>query len=731
MNDFFVRQKDFKECGIASLAMVCNILGRRVDPEYIGSFCIPSKEGISIKAIRDCASELGLDSKSGKLDCDNLRRVPCPAILFWDNGHFVVLYGFDKKGRFLIADPMSKKLRFTEEELKKHWLIEGTSTGIAIIFETTDRFFCINKEEGKAKNSLMSHLKNYIFPYSRYYLAFLFGLFVAGSIQLLFPFLTQFIVDHAIPEKNIHLIWLILAGELLIVIGNTASDFIRRWILVAMTNKMSLVMKGDFIIKFFNLPVEFYDRKTTGDILQRINDFDRIQSFLVSRLIGAVYCFILISGLMAIMGIYSLPVFSVIVAFIIIYVVWTITFLRKRKEMDLVFFKVNSDANDAMMELVGSAQEIKVQGCQSHQLLKWEKRYAAVMDVQMRNLVIQQRLDGGKIFLAQVRNLIVNVIAAVQVIDGTLTLGEMFAIMFIIGQVSVPIEQLISFILDYQDFKISLERITEVHSSRDEKQLFGKIAPDNISQKDIIYKEVSYIYPNETNREAVSNVSFRIQAGKVNAIVGTSGSGKTTLIRLLLGYYKCSHGEILAGDRPIDTFDIQQWRARIGAVLQNGRVFNDTIVNNIALCEHPDNIDWMRIRMASETAGLTEFVERKVAGWHTMLGKDGEGLSQGQKQRILIARAVYRNPDILIMDEATNSLDTKTERIITDNLTGFCKGRTVIIIAHRLSTVKNADNIIVMDNGKLTELGTHEELVKKKGEYYKLVSAQLDLTGEE
>ena len=544
---------------------------------------------------------------------------------------------------------------------------------------------------------------------------------------MLLPFLTKIIVDRGIPYKDLNLIWLILAGELVIVFGKTISDFIRRWLLVKITNKIGLVMNGDFIIKYLSLPMDYYDRKTTGDILQRINDFSRIQTFLTSRLLSSIFSFIMVLGLMSVIYCFSGLIFIVISGCVLLFAGWTAIFLKKRKATDILFFRSNAQSNDVTMQLISAPQEIKVQGCYCYQLLNWEKAKADVMDIQIQNLTIHQKLEGGKVFIKEVRNLVVNVVAATQVIDGSLSMGAMFAIMFIVGQLSSPIEQLVNFILDFQDLKLSLERVTEIHDLKSEKDLFGNEEFTELNKKDIQFRNVSFRYCEGNSQPAINNVSFRIPAGKITAIVGASGSGKTTLIKLLLGYYKCSEGDILISDKNIQTLNIEKWRNGIGTVLQNGVIFNDTIAKNISLTDNIDEVDWMKMKTAARIANIEEFIGKKVSGWNTVLGKEGAGLSQGQKQRILIARAIYRDPKILILDEATNSLDSETEKIITDNLSEFYCGRTVIIIAHRLSTVLNADNIIVLKDGSILEQGTHDDLIKHRSAYYNLIKNQLEL----
>jgi len=704
--------------------MICAIFGKKYSIEFIEKHCAYSKNGMSVRALREGAKNIGLDSRAGRVDKENLQKIPLPAIMLLDGDHYVVLYGIDKRGKYLVADPMTGKRILSKFDLDNHWSEGMTGKGIVVIFEKTYQFGLIY--ENQKKRQIYSKLFKYFSPFPTHFLSFFIGVLIGGAIQILFPFLTQIVVDVGIPNKDINLIWLILAGELIVVFGRTAGDFIRRWLLVRIANKVSLEMNGDFILKFLSLPMDFFEKKTVGDTLQRMDDFSRIQSFISSRLLGSIYSMLLVVALMAVLYHYSVIVFVIIISCTASFIVWTAAFLKKRKDMDNLLFKANARLQDVTMQMVGTPQEIKIHGCHDYQISQWEVAKAKVLEIQVNNLRLVQKQDGGKVFIKEIRNLVVNVTAASLVISGNLSLGGMFAIMFIMGQISNPIEQVINFILDFQNFKISLERVSEVHETPSENSFYGNLIAKNINNCDIIFENVSFRYVNDGSPFVLKDVSLRIPAGKITAIVGPSGSGKTTLIKIILGYYKCTKGNIFIGNNNLVDLNIKEWRNNCGVVLQNGKIFNDTITKNISLCDDPKLVDRTRLFEAASIANILGFVEQKPAGFDTILGKDGAGLSQGQKQRILIARAVYRDSKILIFDEATNSLDSETEKVITHNLSTFYKGRTVIIIAHRLSTVVDADKIVVMENGMIAEEGSHNELIKQQDKYYNLIRNQLD-----
>ena len=583
----------------------------------------------------------------------------------------------------------------------------------------------MSSTEGKnIKVHSLNFLNKYISPYKKYFIQIAIGLFISCILQLILPFLTQSIVDVGIKHDDISFIWLVLLGELMIVIGRTATDFIRRWLLLHISMRINISLVSDFFIKLLKLPMYFFDTKLMGDLLQRINDHSRVQSFLTNQILGVVFTFLsfLIFGI--VLFIYNKLVFGVFLIGSVIYGLWITTFLRKRKVLDYELFEQQAKNHNKTYQLITSIQEIKLQDCEQRRRWEWEDTQADLFSVQMKVLKLQQTQEAGSIFINEVKNIIITVLAATSVINGQMTLGAMLAVQYIIGQLNSPVEQLMAFIYSLQDVKISLERINEIHEGKNEESNDIQ-SMSFISSKSICLDNIDFKYDPHALKRTLENVSFKIPEGKVTAIVGASGSGKTTLIKLMLGYYPVMSGTISIAGRNINEYNLKWWRRHCGVVMQDGVIFSESIARNIAIDD--GDIDIGRLEKAALIANIHDYIMGLPLKYNTLIGRDGVGLSQGQKQRILIARAVYKNPDFIFLDEATNALDAKNERAIVENLAEFYKGRTVIVVAHRLSTVKNADQIIVIDSGKVVETGDHTTLIEKKGAYYNLVKNQLEL----
>lgn len=538
------------------------------------------------------------------------------------------------------------------------------------------------------------------------------------------PFLTQSIVDIGIRDEDVGFIWLVLLGELMIVIGRTATDFIRRWLLLHISMRVNISLVGDFFIKLLKLPMSFFDTKLMGDLLQRIADHSRVQNFLTGELLSVVFTFLSFIVFGIVLYIYDSIIFIVFMCGCLIYAFWIAIFLNKRKVIDNEMFELQAHNQNCTYQFVTTMQEIKLQDCEQRRRWEWEDTQADLFTVQMKSLKLQQMQEAGSIFINETKNILITVIAATAVINGNMTLGAMLAVQYIIGQLNSPVAQLMGFIYSFQDVKISLERINEIHSGKNEES-----GPDRemsfFRDKSVSFDRVCFKYDRHSLTHIVEDVSFVIPAGKVTAIVGASGSGKTTLIKLMLGYYPVSSGRIIVAGRKVEEYNMKWWRSQCGVVMQDGVIFSDSIARNIAVGD--GEIDDQRLIEASRIACVYDYIMGLPLKFDTKIGRDGVGLSQGQKQRILIARAVYKNPEFIFLDEATNSLDAKNERDIVENLTEFYKGRTVVVVAHRLSTVKEADVIVVLDGGKVVETGNHCSLIKRKGIYYNLVRSQLDL----
>ena len=538
------------------------------------------------------------------------------------------------------------------------------------------------------------------------------------------PFLTQSIVDIGIKHHDIGFIWLILLGELMIVCGRTAIDFTRRWLLLHISMRVNISLVSDFFIKLLKLPMSFFDNKLLGDLLQRMDDHNRVQSFLTNQVLSIVFTSLSFIIFGIVLCIYNQFIFLVFIVGSVIYSGWIISFLRKRRLLDYDLFKQQAKNNNKTYQFITSMQEIKLQDCERRRRWEWEDTQADLFVLQMKSLKLQQMQEAGSIFINEVKNIVITVLAANVVITGDMTLGAMLAVQYIIGQLNYPVEQLISFIHSFQDVKISLERINEIHKGKNEESI-GDQHEGFESSRSISINHIDFKYDPHALNYTLQDISFQIPEGKVTAIVGASGSGKTTLIKLMLGYYPVLSGSISISDRNINDYNLKWWRQQCGVVMQDGVIFSESIARNIAVDD--TDIDDRRLEQAARIANIHNYIVRLPLKYNTIIGADGVGLSQGQKQRILIARAVYKNPEFIFLDEATNALDAKNEKAIVESLSEFYQGRTVIIVAHRLSTVKNADQIVVLDGGKVVEIGTHTSLIEAKGTYYNLVKNQLEL----
>lgn len=720
-------QRDSMQCGIACLSMICKYFGQDYSLKFLEQFCSATIEGVSLKGIEDAAQCIGLKTHGGLVSLRNLKKLPLPCILHWNQNHFVVLYKINRTAsKFYIADPGKGLLTLSLEEFRQNWVSSETNdnyNGIAMFFEPTINFGKIKKDYNEDKKSFRS-LFGYLKQYKRYFTQIILGLAIGCILQLIMPFLTQSIVDLGIKYQDIGFIWLILLGELMIIVGRTTTDFIRRWLLLHISMRINISLVSDFFIKLLKLPMSFFDTKLMGDIMQRIGDHARVQNFLTGQVLSIIFTFLSFIIFGIVLFIYNPYIFGIFIIGSILYGLWIISFLKKRKVLDYELFEQHAKNQNKTYQLITSIQEIKLQDCERRRRWEWEDTQADLFNVQMKVLKLQQTQEAGSIFINEVKNIIITVLAATSVINGQMSLGAMLAVQYIIGQLNSPIEQFMTFIYSLQDVKISLERINEIHEGKNEETKTNQIRTFGAG-KHITINEICFKYDPHASKTILDNVSFTIPEGKVTAIVGASGSGKTTLIKLLLGYYPVMAGSIYLADKNINQYNLKWWRQHCGVVMQEGVIFSESIARNIAVDD--GDIDIERLEKAARIANIHDYVMGLPLKYNTLIGRDGVGLSQGQKQRILIARAVYKNPDFIFLDEATNALDAKNERAIVENLYEFYKGRTVVVVAHRLSTVKNADQIIVLDGGKVVETGNHFSLIEKKGAYYNLVKNQLEL----
>ncbi len=767
------------DCGPTCLRMVARFYKRSVPLQHLRDLSQIGKGGVNLLGIGEAAEAIGFRTHSYKLSFQSLiRDARLPAILHWDQNHFVVLYKV-KKNQLSVADPARGLLTYTIKEFCDHWVSDPEQEepqGVALLLEPSPLFYerAEAAEEPEAGGALrFKNILGYILPYRKLVVQLFIGLGVGSLLQLFLPFLTQSIVDRGVNTANIHFVYIVLLAQLALFAGRLVIEFVRGWILLHISTRINISILTDFLIKLMKLPMSYFDSKHTGDILQRMNDHQRIESFLTGSSLSVLFSLVNLVIFSIVLAVFNTGVFFVFAVASILYAGWVILFLKKRKTLDYKRFAVTAREQSATIQLVQGMQEIKLNGAERPMRWKWERLQAKIFGLNMRGLSLNQWQQAGAFFINEGKNILITFFSAKAVIDGEMTLGAMLAIQYIIGQLNSPVEQMIGFVQSWQNARISLDRLNEVHAMQDEeprdiplqqelpasftRQLVGGMSetiladmgrvknftapsasgfllpadPADLSlpkvQVDaaIHFREVSFTYPGAGNAPVLHAINLSIPRGKTTAIVGTSGSGKTTLLKLLLKFYEPQRGDIRLGETALANISHKQWRTHCGVVMQESYIFSDTIGKNIAVGQ--DRIDMERLRHATAMANLQEFVDSLPLGYNTNIGQEGTGISMGQKQRILLARAIYRDPDFIFLDEATNSLDANNEMTIVNNLQEFFKGRTVVVVAHRLSTVRHADQIVVLNKGVIVECGTHQELTAMRSAYYELVKNQLEL----
>jgi len=744
-------QYDSKDCGPTCLRMVARHYGKNFSLNAIRQVADFSKDGVSMLGISDAAEKMGFKTVGVKLTYEQLvKEAPQPSILFWDQNHFVVLPPQRFKKRVTVADPARGMIYYTKESFKEYWLQandNGIATGISLLLQPTVKFYEEDLELADQKDNAATKfgwkvLSFYYLQHKKAIVQLILGLLVGSLLQLIVPFLTQSIVDTGINTRNLQYVFIILLAQLMLTFSNTIVDFIRNRILFFISNHINISILSDFWLKLTRLPLSFFDAKQVGDLMQRIDDHRRIESFLTGNILNIVFSFFNLVVFSVVIVLYNTTVYFIFVAGSVLLLLWIKFFLRYTRGLDYKRFKIASKENSATMQLIYGMQEIKLNNAETLRRWEWEGLQASLFKVASRGLSLNQYQEAGAFFINQTKNLFITFFVAKSVIDGQLTLGSMLAIQYILGQLNGPIQQFTGFLQSAQLAKISLERLSEIHQLEEEETPFNTAEIPRHTwktfNKSIIIQNLNYSYAGTAYEPVLKDINLTIPEGKITAIVGMSGSGKTTLLKILLRFYENYKGEIKIGSAArsetlsqaqnylsLRSISPKVWRSYCGAVLQDGYIFNDSIAKNIAVSE--EYPDLKRLLHACKVANIMDFIELLPQGFNTQIGIEGNGISQGQRQRILIARAVYRDPDYIFFDEATNSLDANNEKVIMDNLEHFFRGRTVVVVAHRLSTVKNADNIIVLHNGHIVEQGNHQQLSEKQGHYFHLVKNQLDL----
>lgn len=726
------QQKHVMDCGATCLRIIARYYGRNIPLARLRESSGTNRAGTSLLGLSRAAEEAGFRTMAAMVTFKKLQQeAPLPLILHWQQQHFVVVYKVTKR-KVYISDPAGGLMVYEAEEFAKHWagnnFTAATAKGVALLLEPSPDFEAIRTGAAQEeKINIRPFLQHYMKPHTRVMLQVMLSLGVGAILQLMVPFLTQNIVDTGVYKKDINFIWLVLLAQLMLVSGQMALEVVRSWLLLFVSSRINISLISDFFSKLMRLPIRYFDTKLSGDLLQRINDHHRIEKFITRSSLNAIFAVFTLFTYSIVLAYYNSLLLVIFLTGSILYVLWILYFLKKREQLDHRNYRHSSENNSKVYELINGMQEIKLHNAEQQKRWSWEHIQIRLYKVSVQSLTLEQTQQTGARIINEIKNILTSFLAAKLVIDGNITLGTMLAVSYIIGQLNNPVLQLVNIVKEWQDARISLDRLMETHLEKEEVPLLNgrpQAAIPVPERHTMVLDNVSFAY-DEYTEPVLKNISLKIPSGKVTAIVGTSGSGKTTLLKLLMRFYEPQTGKIRIGNADLSQTNLREWRELCGVVMQEGFIFNDTIAGNIAVGE--ETPDWDRLKNACDTANISSFIERLPLGFQTVIGQEGTGISTGQKQRILIARAVYKNPQIIFFDEATSALDANNEQIIMQQLHEFYRNKTVIIIAHRLSTVRDADKIVVLENGSIMEEGTHEELSSCRSYYYQLVKNQLEL----
>ncbi|MBO9582927.1 MAG: peptidase domain-containing ABC transporter [Flavobacterium sp.] len=719
------RQLDNKDCGPTCLRMVSKYYGKNFSREFLRDKASITKQGVTMAGIAEAAEAIEMRTLGMRISLESLvNELPTPFIVPWRQKHFVVIYKITKS-KIYVADPAQGLLIYSQKDFKSAWTDVSDETGYVLILEPNAKFY--EQDDDKEKMQGFSFIYPYFRPYKKLIYQVFIGLFIATIIQFILPFLMQSVVDIGVNNKNVSFIYLILIAQFVLILSQTLVTIFREWILIHITSRFNIKIISDFLYKMLKLPVNYFDTRNSGEHLQRITDHTRIQNFVSSssvNMIFSIVTFVIFNGILIY---YNLIIFLVFIIGSIFYISWTFFFLKKRAELDFRRFDQLSQNQTSLIQIINGVKEIKINNSQRKNRWKWEYNQISLFKTSLSTLKLAQYQNIGANFINELKNIIITFLSAKAVVDGNLTIGMMTSIQFIVGQLNLPLSSFVLFIQSWQDAKLSLERLSQVHLKDDEDIISAGKIKELPNDKTIILKDLTYRYGGKTSAVVLRNINCTIPEGKTTAIVGASGSGKTTLMKLLLKFYEPTEGSISVGAVNLIEINNDFWRLNCGAVMQDTFIFNDTIGGNISESEQNEIIDRNKLNNAAFVSNIESFVGRLPNKYNTELGTSGIRLSGGQEQRIMIARAVYKNPLYFLFDEATSALDANNEKIIMKNLREFIYGKTAIIVAHRLSTVKNADNIIVLENGEIVEQGNHNDLTKLKGKYFELVKNQLEL----